>query len=103
MMLRMRKNNIHRYPILQDRSGRTALHWCCHHSHPACLKLLLPAVKKADPPLQWWADPDQGGVTLLHLSTRDPPSRCLQAVVKQAGGGIDVDVQVGEHLIELNF
>ena len=77
-------------PAAKDRSGRTAAHWAAHHGHAQCLKVIfwffvffvssnfscitikvILSTKKhfGSKPLSW-LEPDQGGVTMLHLATR---------------------------------
>ncbi|XP_059096307.1 inversin-like [Tigriopus californicus] len=75
-------------PHLQDRSGRTALHWAVHHGHFGCVKSILSKTTVG------WSEVDQGGVTILHLATRHPLKKGLQTVFKHftIGPG-EIDVQ----------
>ena len=76
-------------PELKDKSGRTALHWAGHHGNVACLKVILARSAVG------WTEPDQGGVTVLHLVTRYPVRKGLQLVLKHFSiGQGEIDVQV---------
>ena len=76
-------------PELKDRSGRTALHWAGHHGNINCLKTILTKTNVG------WIEPDQGGVTVLHLVTRQPSKKGLQLVLRHFSiGQGEIDVQV---------
>ena len=94
----------------KDRSGRSALHWSAHHGHSQCLKILMNHASKKGGGIidgkgsftgsKVWKEPDQGGVTILHLSTRNPETKCLNLVLKQFNiGPADINIAVSDYLL----